>query len=198
MPTLTNGIFAFFRNASITSDIDSFVNVTSSDSNYYFNWDNGCTFCDRKICGGPPKVVIDGNLSTAWANKNETYTTDIFLQFEFYKDITVSAVAIQLMCNAPKFILFQAYNNHEERWVNLTEKSGEMVNYNIYNMSISNPSKYRLFRLKQIGSNTANQFRFHVHKIEFYGMIDNKYIPITYRMVAFRFFPIPLIFLTKQ
>ena len=138
---------------------------------------NGGYFCIKEpIIGGPPNVVVDGLLTTAWTTIDQQSPSNKYIDFDFgNKKVFVSSIAIQTLCNTPKHMIFEGSNDNGNKWFTIVDKEEVIPEYKVTNIECTFANSYSLFRIRQIGQNTnpITQYRFHVQNVEFYGKILN-------------------------
>ena len=170
MKNIEYGIFSFIRN----NKLKSFVNVTSS----FEYWISTNYFCSKEpIRGGPPNVIINGSYNYAWATLLRSSAANPSIEIDFGSNfIYVSSFSIVTLCSPPNHIVLYGSNDHGSSWNVVGERDQPLSEYSIVNIPCSHPGSYTLFRLQQIGRNTditIVNYRMHLYKIEFYGMIVN-------------------------
>ena len=84
---------------------------------------NHCYFCDvQSICGKSESTVIDSSVNTAWTTEEYLSPNNKYLQFEFFTQVSISSIAIQTLCQAPKHVRLNASNDEGKTWITICEK----------------------------------------------------------------------------
>ena len=172
--SLNYGIFSLIRNKSITKLPDSYVKVTSPSSYWTTDLGNSYFCLVDPIIGGPPNVVVDGSLTTAWTPFDDKSETNKYLDFDFKTHkIFIKSFGIQTLCGPPIKIKLVGSNDEGQTWQTIYENDETTIikdnDINYFECSLKD--SFKLFRLQQIGQNTHNNYRFHIHNVEFYGNI---------------------------
>ena len=167
---MKNGIFAYLRNMKIDLYDNKFVNIYSHSD--WINTSSGW-FCEvNGVAGGPPNVVVDGSNKTAWASLDTTSENDKSILFDFYnKKLYVESFSCQTLCGPPKQVILEGSNDKGEKWFPFC-KSNSSITFPFHSITTINcviPSSYKMFRFRQIGENAGENYRFHIHNLEFYG-----------------------------
>ena len=177
---MKSGIFAYLISRNIDLYDNKFVNIYSKSENYNNSINYMCGRYD--ITPSHPPAVVDGKNSTAWASLDLYSEKDKSILFDFNNiKLYVDTFANETTCGSPKQVALEGSNDKGATWDSfcVSDSSSVFQNFTVTYINCTNPGYFKMFRFRQIGSNTAasTHFRFLIFNLEFYGSMFFK--PIT-------------------
>ena len=193
MTSLSPGIFGSLRKRGINIADASYVNI-SSPLEYWTNAKGGGHFCSNpNLEGGPPHVVVNGRVDLAWTTMETKFSNENYVLFDFYdKKVFLQTFGLETSCSTPSEVAIEgAFElNGKEGWIEVCHmKSNQFFPfYTAINITCDYVGLFSRFRVRQIGPNSVQTYRFHVLNFEFYGTLYNSHTNNVFIQSAFQFF----------
>ena len=168
---MKSGILSSLRKKGIDVYNDKYIKVRAAEE-----WKSAET--DHNMCGyswikdGNASFVFDGDLNTAYAQKEGSSTNFKNVSIEFNKfPIFINSYSIKTVCCTPREIIVDG-SNDSSHWTVIDHVTNTLAENAISTFACDNPGTFRIIRFTQIGSSTCGyNYRFHLAEIELYGYI---------------------------
>ena len=164
-----DGLFNYFRNTK-PSSISS-IKLTSPN---YLDLSDG--FCETGYSGSDASSIIDGSSTNCWGNKNTDNESECYVEIDLGINLFIlQHFTYRSVCVAPNTIKILGSNDNTIEYNEICTLNN-FDEYSTKNQKCQNGSNsYRFFKIKQIGMNKADDYRFHIAEIEFFGILKPLY-----------------------
>ena len=158
-----DGLFNYSRNRN-QNLFQSFRVISAS---YYV----GNSVCNiQGSIGGPPTSLIDGNLSTSWANALLNFDCYFMIDLGKKHAIKLDSIDFYIMCNLPSSLTVYASNDNVS-WKSICRSTSFFTN-TMNNLECSSEQYYRFWKI----IDETSTIRLHFTEIDFYGSFLNREI----------------------